>query len=166
MSRLIALLATLIVGLWPVTGNAWAEPERESPDVLRMKLDYNQRHLAKLAPLVVRYRADLELLSKKLMQKSDLDGAVFVKKELDALKDPSGKATDPDPKEPVELTRLRKESYQKAQEASRPVNAKFQADFEALAKKLTLKNDLVGAVSAKKAAEALATLGGGPEARK
>jgi len=49
-----------------------------------MRQDYLQRRVDALQTITARYETDLEALLKKLTQNNDLDGALFVRKELEA----------------------------------------------------------------------------------
>jgi hypothetical protein len=154
MSRFPLLLVILMLF------TAGPEGRAESQEVMRMKLDYNQKRKTTLTPVLGRYKSELETLGKRILKKNDLEGAVFIKKEIDSLNDGSWK-DEAHSKEPADLTTLREAFSLKAREAMKPVNAKFVADFDTLAKRMMQKGDLAGSVEAKASADALRPAPGG-----
>ena len=83
------LLPTVAFVLFSATAASRAQaPNSKEPDDLdRLRKDYLQRRTEALRPVTTRYQADLENLLRKLTQKSDLEGALFVRKEMETTRE-------------------------------------------------------------------------------
>jgi hypothetical protein len=169
MTRLPLCLVMLLSILFGGVHVGRAADEKEPSEFDNLKADYLLKRQDVLGPVTVRYRDELEQLSKRLMQKNDLDGAVFTKQELDVIQGLQNDVKTPTTKEPAELVRMRKDYALRCDTALKPVNQKYLTDLDLLAKKLMQKNDLDGAMAVKKeldAARASGALDGMAELRK
>jgi hypothetical protein len=88
-THILLPILTLVLFLGVVASRAQAPNSKEPDDLDRLRKDYLQRRAEALRPVTTRYQADLETLLKKLTQRNDLEGALFVKKELEATRESS-----------------------------------------------------------------------------
>jgi len=78
----LAVLALCVTGAFAQT------PSQKEPDELvRLRQDYNLRRESALKPVEATYRQQLESLVRSLTSRGQLDAALLVRKELDALTD-------------------------------------------------------------------------------
>ena len=66
---------------------AQAPPSKEPEELDRLRKTYQQKRADALEPVVTWYENQLETLQKKLTRKGDLDAALVVRQELDAMKE-------------------------------------------------------------------------------
>lgn len=155
LARALTILAVCLTGFLLQADDPAA---KDANDLGRLQKSYEQKRADTLKSVMAGYATQLETLQKKLTQKGDLDGAVSVRKELDAVKERAsfvGLGPARNAKEPDELTRLRKIHQQKRIDALKPVMNGYENQLETLRKKLTLKNDLDGALLVRNELDAL-----------
>ena len=66
---------------------AQAPPSKEPEELDRLRKTYQQKRADAVEPVVTWYENQLETLQKKLTRKGDLDAALVVRQELDAMKE-------------------------------------------------------------------------------
>jgi len=66
---------------------AQAPPSKEPEELDRLRKTYQQKRTDALKPVMTWYENQLESLQKKMTQKGDLNGALSVRQELDAMKE-------------------------------------------------------------------------------
>ena len=132
---------------------AQSTPGNEPEELVRLRQDHHQRREAALKPIDASYKQQLELLSKSLTQRNQLDAAIAVRNELLAQNTPGN--------EPEELKRLRQQYNQRREATLKPIDASYKQQLELLSKSLTQRNQLDAAIAVRNELESLPAAGGG-----
>jgi len=90
-SHITLLSAVLVLSLTSLVLRAQAPNTKEPEDLARLRIEYGQRRVDALKPIMTWYEAQLEALQKKLTQSNDLDGALIVRRELESIREDSTK---------------------------------------------------------------------------
>jgi hypothetical protein len=100
------------------------------------------------APLVAQYKQSLELLKRTLGSRGNLQGALAVQKEMEALH--AGKITpagDGAADDPADLKSARSNFHRQLGSALNPVNTRYVQTLDALKKELGARGDIQGALA-------------------
>jgi len=114
-----------------------------------MRKLYGQRRGAALNPVNASYQQQLDRLLSSLTLRRELDAALAVRKEVEAVSS-TGNSAVALAREPVELVEARKAYLQRREAALKPVGAAYHQQLNTLVNSLTSRRELDAALAARK----------------
>lgn len=156
--RALLALATLFQA---ASASAQQEPTTATPPgVAQIETQYEAARQTATAMIQARYKSDLTALQDRYTKSGNLEGAVAVKAELDAVFSFTSDPPIPPPKASLtEFNQLQKRYTEDMQSALAAAQQRRKADLATLQGRLTRDGDLQGAIAVKNAIEALPITG-------